>query len=77
MRQINRNLKKNRRILSSLLFARQSARIPIHQLQEQGFAFGYFTHVHTTRTGLLYFYCYEFGYAKICNEYVMIREMRK
>ncbi|HEX7692385.1 MAG TPA: hypothetical protein VF408_08345 [Sediminibacterium sp.] len=76
MRQINRNLKKNRRILSSLLSARQSARIHINRLQEQGFAFGYFTHIHTTRTGLLYFYCYELGYAKIRDEQVMIRKVR-
>jgi hypothetical protein len=77
MRQINRNLKKNRRILSSLLSARQSARVHINQLQEQGFVFGYFTHVQATRTGLLYFYCYDLGYAKSCNEQLMIRRGMK
>jgi hypothetical protein len=77
MRQIDRNLKKNRRILSALLCGKQSARIQMNQLQEQGFAFGYFTHVHCTRTGLLYFYCYELSYAKTCNEQVLIRSKRR
>ncbi len=63
VRTINHSLRKNRRILESLLHpGRQIIKTSRQQLYAKGFSFLYFTHAHTNKKGSLYHFCYEYGY---------------
>jgi hypothetical protein len=61
MRNVNRILRKNRKILADL---NPSGKTTIQKikLQEQGFNFNFFTNVYRTKTEKTYYFCYEQGY---------------
>lgn len=61
MRNINNTLRRNRRILMTLLESRKS-KVKRETLFDKGFNFSYFTHTFTTKKGSRYFFCYEYGY---------------
>jgi hypothetical protein len=79
IRNINLNLRKNRRILESFLPASQYRRIiPKHQLFGKGYRFKYFTHSYSNRKGKLFHFCYEYGYLLMEKDRVLIvRRKRK
>ena len=68
MRNINNILRKNRRILSDLN-PEGKAKVPTKKLLEKGFNFNYYTNTYQTKKGATYFYCYDYGYLPIENDY--------
>ena len=73
VRNINNTLLKNRRILEDILLAgEETAKANKDKLQRLGFHFKYFTHIYTTKTGKTYFYCYDYGYLPLENDWFLI-----
>ena len=74
VRNINRILRKNRRILSNLN-PHGKSKVHLIQLAELGFNFHYFTNIYTTKKGLQYIFCYDMGYREIeNNEYLLVHK---
>lgn len=71
VRNVNNLLRKNRRILADILVD-ETAKISKTKLQEKGFVFNYFTHTYVTKKGTTYYFCYEYGYLPIENDYYFI-----
>jgi len=73
VRNINNALLKNRKILESVLpDAEETAKANRDKLQSLGFHFKYHTHIYTTKTGKAYFYCYDYGYLPLDNDWFLI-----
>ena len=73
IRNVNNALGKNRRILASLLPETEStAKANKDKLIEKGFQFKYHTHQYTAKNGNSYFYCYEYGYLPLENNWFLI-----
>lgn len=68
MRNVNNALKKNRRILSELN-PNGKATVHINQLQKLGYDFNYLTNIYKTKTGKTYYFCYEYGYLPLENNF--------
>lgn len=62
IRNVNNLLRKNRRILSSLL-KESAVTVNRDTLLQMGFSFNYFTHIYTHNQRDFRF-CYEFGYTR-------------
>ncbi|MEO6584339.1 MAG: hypothetical protein ABIO05_08430 [Ferruginibacter sp.] len=75
VRNINNALGKNRRILDAYLSREdQTIKVSASDLLQKGFHFKYFTHQYTTKKGSTYFYCYNFGYLPLDNDwYLLVR----
>lgn len=71
MRKINRVLKRNRQILYRLNPTGKK-KIRHQRLRNEGFNFSYYTSIYTTREGTQYYFCYDYGYLPIENDYVML-----
>ncbi len=61
MTNINNILRKNRRILASLNPDGKS-KVSKSQLLDEGFKFSYHTNEYKTKTGKVYYFCYDQGY---------------
>lgn len=73
IRNINNALLKNRKILESILPENEeTAKANKDKLQRLGFQFKYMTHSYTTKTGKTYFYCYDYGYLPLENDWYLI-----
>jgi predicted nucleic acid-binding Zn ribbon protein len=73
VRKVNNALSKNRRILESILpQSEATAKISRDKLLEKGFQFKYLTYIHKTKTGNTYFYCYEYGYLPLENNWYLV-----
>ncbi len=73
IRNVNNALGKNRRILESLLPAGEAtAKANRDKLVERSFQFKYHTHLYSTKKGDTYFYCYEYGYLPLENNWYLI-----
>jgi hypothetical protein len=68
MRNVNNILRKNRKILQGFN-PDGKGRIHKDKLSAEGFKFGYFTNVYTTKSGKTYYFCYEQGYLPIENDW--------
>lgn len=68
VRNINNILRKNRRILAELN-PHGKAKVHRDKLMERGFKFSYFTNVYTTKAGNSYYFCYEYGYLELDNDF--------
>lgn len=66
VKKIDHTLKKNRRILIQL---NPTGKSKIHKktLMELGFNFNYFTNTYRTKSGNVYYFCYEHGYLPLDN----------
>lgn len=71
IRRINNILRKNRRILVALNPSGKKTVDGI-SLAEEGFNFHYYTNSYKTKTGSVYFFCYEQGYLKLENDRYML-----
>ena len=72
-RNINHSLRRNRRVLESLLLpTRQIIKTSKQFLQNKGFSFHYFTHSYTNKKGNRFHGCYEFGYRVVSKEEVVV-----
>jgi predicted nucleic acid-binding Zn ribbon protein len=73
MRNVNNALSKNRRILEELLpEGEETAKTTQSKMLQKGFLFKYVTHLYTTKTGKVYYYCYDYGYLPLDNEWYLI-----
>ena len=68
MRNVNRVLRKNRRILSK---HNPTGKRRIHKstLIRDGFNFDYCTSTYTTKSGKTYMFCYEQGFLSVGNDF--------
>jgi hypothetical protein len=71
IRKINRILKKNHSILKELNPDDKTTTYK-GMLQKQGFNFGYFTHIYKTKTGRVYYFCYDQGFSALENSKFML-----
>ena len=71
VRNVNNILRKNRRLLAAVLEGKMT-KLPKQKLAEKGFNFSYHTHIYITQKGSTYFFCYEYGYLPIDNDYYLL-----
>ena len=73
MRNVNNALSKNRRILEEMLpEGEEMVKTTQEKLLQKGFLFKYITHLYTTKQGKTYYYCYEYGYLPLDNDWYLI-----
>lgn len=73
VRNINNDLKKNRQILASLIpGGQETIKISRSKLTHLGFKFKWMTHQYTNSKGQVYFYCYDYGYLPIENDFYLV-----
>ena len=73
MRNINNALRKNRRILEELLPEKEKmTKINREKLLQQGFQFKYLTHTYSNQKGNIYYFCYEYGYLALENNWYLV-----
>jgi predicted nucleic acid-binding Zn ribbon protein len=73
VRNINNTLGKNRRILETLLSSeKEMTKATRDQLLLKGFSFKYITHLYSNKKGNTYFFCYEYGYLPLDNDWYLI-----
>ncbi|MBN1414963.1 MAG: hypothetical protein JW973_07685 [Bacteroidales bacterium] len=73
IRKVNGILARNRNILEIL---NPDGKTSVHKskLLQRGFNAEYITHIYTTRTGRVYYFCYDQGYSPVGNDfYVLVR----
>jgi hypothetical protein len=73
VRNINNALLKNRKILESLLpDEKKTVNVKNTKLLQLGFQFKYITHLYTTKDNKTYFFCYDYGYLPLENDWFLI-----
>lgn len=72
VRNINNALLKNRRILEAALGTEDMQKLPKEKLLQQGFLFRFMTHTYTNKKGNTYFFCYEYGYLPLENDWYLV-----
>jgi predicted nucleic acid-binding Zn ribbon protein len=73
MRNVNNALSKNRRILEELLPAgEEMVKTTQQKLLQKGFLFKYVTDLYTTKNGRTYYYCYDYGYLPLENDWYLV-----
>jgi hypothetical protein len=79
VRNINKMLKKNRKILEQLMKTdKEVTKVNAERLNSLGFKFKYFTHIYTTKKGAVYYYVYEYGYLALENNwYLLVKDGKK
>lgn len=78
VRNINNALRKNRRILEALLpDTEDMAKANKDRLLNKEFQFKYITHTYTNKKGNTYFFCYEYGYLPLENDWFLIVRRRE
>ncbi|MDX2046120.1 MAG: DUF2116 family Zn-ribbon domain-containing protein [Chitinophagaceae bacterium] len=73
VRNINNSLLKNRRILESILPENEEMAKATHdKLVQKGFLFKYHTHTYANKKGQTYFFCYDYGYLPLENDWFLV-----
>ena len=73
VRNINNQLRKNRRILHEILPGNEEvAKTTKNKLIQEGFRFKYITHTYTNKKGNTYFFCYEYGYLPLEQDLYLV-----
>ena len=72
IKTINNTLTKNRRILQSVLGEEEMSKTNKEKLLQKGYNFKYITHTYTNKKGNIYFFCYEYGYLPLDNDWYLI-----
>ncbi|HVX24905.1 MAG TPA: hypothetical protein VHB70_01085 [Parafilimonas sp.] len=72
VRKINNALGKNRRILEEVLPDGDMHKTTKQKLLHAGFLFKYITHTYTNKKGNTYFFCYDYGYLPLDNDWYLI-----
>lgn len=74
IRKLNRILKNNHAILEELNPEEKTTTYK-SILEKQGFNFNYYTHIYTTRTERVYYFCYDQGYSELeNNKFVLVKK---
>lgn len=71
VKNINNKLRKNRRILRELN-PEGKTKEKKQSLISRGFHFKYFTHVYKTKEGKVYYFCYEYGYLPLEDDFLAL-----
>jgi len=71
IRNTNNRLRKNYRILEALN-PDQKTKTSRARLIEKGFDFNYFTSIHTTKAGKVYYFVYDQGYLLLEDDYYLL-----
>lgn len=78
VRNTNRILKKNYRILKKVPLEKGKGKISKRHLVQQGFIFELFTSVYKTQQGSDYFFVYDLGYLKITADlFVVVQKFKQ
>ncbi|MFI5149592.1 MAG: hypothetical protein ACHQRM_07640 [Bacteroidia bacterium] len=77
VRNVNNILRKNRRILHDILKGEETLRCSSNRLKDKDFDFNHFTSLYRNKNGETYYYCYEYGYLTLENNYCCIVRKRK
>lgn len=78
MRNVNNALSKNRRVLEETLTADQEMnKVKKEKLIHMGFSFKYITHTYINKKGSTYFFCYDYGYLPLDNDWFLIVRRRE
>jgi predicted nucleic acid-binding Zn ribbon protein len=78
VRNINNALRKNRRILSELLHdGDEMGKTTRDRLLQMGFNFTYLTHTYTNKKGNVYYFCYDYGYLPLENNWYLLVRRRE
>ena len=72
VRNINNALIKNRRILEDILGEEEMRKVNKEKLLSYGFQTKYMTHSYANKKGNIYFFCYEYGYLPLENDWILI-----
>lgn len=72
MRNINNILRRNRRILESMLQEEDMKKTQRQKLVQLGFDFQYFTHTYTNAKSQQYHFIYEYGYLDLGQDWLLI-----
>ena len=76
VRNINNILRKNRKILEELIPG-ETAKTTKSKLNLKGFDFQYFTNTYITKKGVTYYFCYEYGYLPLDNNFYFLVKRRE
>ena len=68
VRHVNVILRKNRKIIASLLNGKEKSITTKEDLLLHGFNFNYFTNTYKTKQDKVYYFVYELGYLRLENE---------
>ena len=68
MRNVSRQLKRNRRILK-VLNPNGKTKVKKYTLLSKGFNFRYFTNVFKNKEGKVYYFCFEYGFLPLDNDF--------
>lgn len=71
IRNVNNTLRRNRRILECMI-PEETAKTTKDKLLQQGFNFQFFTNIYTTQKGKSYYFCYEYGYLPLENDFYFL-----
>lgn len=75
IRKVNQILRKNRRILENFL-SQDKSKSSKERLIEKGFNFNYYTNTLKTKDGRIYYYCYDYGYFTLeDNWYALVKKL--
>jgi hypothetical protein len=69
VRKVNRIIKNNRNILEQLTATKKLVKVKRNILLNHGFCFEYFTNTCTKEKESVYYFCYDFGYLPLENDY--------
>ena len=72
MRNIINAIRKNRNILQAILGNEEMTKTTKERLLAKGFQFKYHTHTYDNKKGGIYFYCFEYGYLPLDNEWFLV-----
>ncbi len=71
VRNVNNILRKNRRVLEEMI-PDQTAKATKTKLIQKGFNFQYYTNAYTTKKKATYYFCYEYGYLPLENDFYFL-----
>ncbi len=78
VKNINNALLKNRKILENILpETEELIKIPHQKLLEKGFVFKYHTHTYKNKKDQIYFFCYDYGYLTLENNWLLVVKRRE
>ena len=73
VKNVNNILRKNRRIIEELIpDGEKTFKTTRSKLNQKGFSFTYFTSTFTNQKGVVYHYCYEYGYSPGENDFILL-----
>ena len=71
VRNVNGILRRNRRVLEKLV-PDEKRKVKKSTLDTEGFNYQYFTNTYQTKTGQTYYFCYDYGYLPLEDDYYLL-----